>query len=183
MANTYTLIASSTLATAAPSFDFTSISASFWDLRLHLSVRGVVAGNDANIVMTINNVSGNNYRSILQYANSNTTSQSSNNGYPSLATNMAWGGGIMPANGGDANAFMNGMLLIPGYRQTTNLAPFRGMMAYWTQNRTSGSNVFWGQSASQTSDTSAVNRITLTVSGGANFAVGSTVSLYGCTNT
>lgn len=185
---TFVKIASTTLTSATPTFDFTDIPNTYYDLRLHLSVRSdLSAANDCNVGLTVNGLGGTTYRSVLVYANSNTTSIGNSNGVGDAfqagmnGSNIPWGGGIMPAANGTTNSFMNGTILIGGYTQTSNTWQ-RAIGTHWGQIRTSGSNVFWGITGAQAKMAAAINRITLTAAS-SNFVVGSTVSLYGCTNT
>jgi len=186
---TFTRIASSTLVSASPTFDFTGIPNTFYDLRLYLSVRSDLgAGIDANVTMTINGLGSNSYRSVLVYNNSDSSSAGASNGVGTAfqagmnGSDSPWGGGIMPSSNGTSNSFMNGFILIPGYTQTSNTWQ-RSVGAHWGQIRSAGSNVFWGLTGTQVKMSAAVNRITLTAAGSSNFVIGSTVSLYGCTNT
>jgi hypothetical protein len=185
---TFVKIASTTLVSATPTFDFTAIPNTYYDLRLHLSVRSdLSAANDCNVNLTVNGLTTSSYRSVLVYPTSNSTSAGNSNGVGDAfqagmnGANSLWGGGIMPAANGTTNAFMNGTVLIGGYTQTSNTWQ-RAIGTHWGGIRNGGSNVFWGIVGTQVKMSAAVNRITLTASG-SNFVVGSTVSLYGCTNT
>jgi len=186
---TFVKIASTTLTSATTTFDFTGIPNTYYDLRLHLSVRSDLgAGNQANVELTLNGLGANSYRSVLVYNNTNTTSIGESNGVGTAfqagmnGSMGPWGGGIMPSANGTANSFMNGTILIPGYTQTSNTWQ-RSVGAHWGSIRNGGSNVFWGLTGNQVKMSAAVNRVTLTAAGSSNFVVGSTVSLYGCTNT
>lgn len=178
---TYTLIQSTTLASNTASVDFNNISQSYYDLRLHFSV-AVTGSGDADLPMTLNATSGN-YRTIILYPNSATTFTGYGVGYtgsPNYA-NIVWAvGGNIPG-AARSGLYSNGTTIIPGYRNTTNLL----YRAVGSENGTainSPGNWYtlagaqWGQST-------AVSRLTFTLSAGYGLiAAGSTLSLYGCTN-
>lgn len=184
MPSTWTLITSTTLGSNTANFDFQNIPASYYDLRLLLSVRGTTTtGNDCDVNMTINGVSSG-YRSVMMYPNTNTSTTGTSNGVSGtslVGTSMPWGGGVMPTANGTANSFMNGWVLIPGYVNTENL-PVRTLGSWFGSIRAGGSNVFYGAAYGASNTTSVVNRVTLTPSSGL-FLAGSTVSLYGVKNT
>jgi hypothetical protein len=182
---TYTLIRSETLASDAASIDFTSISQSYYDLRFHYSIRvtGAVQGADINV--TFNNAS-NVYRGVIMYPENATNTR----GYAVGATSsdyaaMIWAaGGNVPGASTPSGTFSNGRGLVPGYTNSTNLnrRSFGTQSASATSNNNSPSSVM--MSGNQRSNGEAVNRVTFTLASGFGLmAAGSTISLYGCSNT
>lgn len=184
---TYTLIATSTLTSNAPTFNFTSIPATYYDLRLHFSCRADVAGQisrDSNF--TMNGATTNSYATVMMYNNTNSSSYGVSDGVTGDnfgAANSVWGGGISPAATATTGAFSNGQILIPGYVNTLtrNKARFAG--SYWGSISVGGGIIYYGTVGTRSNVTGVVNRVTLTCAGGSNYLAGSTVSLYGCTNT
>jgi hypothetical protein len=179
---TYSLISSTTLTSTASVIDFTSIPQGYYDLRFHYSIRVTGAVSGADIKVTINNLS-NVYRSVIMYADSTTNIRGY--GVGNASSNYAdaiWAaGGNIPGANSLANVFSNGTMLIPGYRNTTNLSR-RG---FGTDTVTVTDNAAnWAViSGAQTSNPAAVNRVTFTLDAGyGSLAIGSTISLYGCNN-
>jgi hypothetical protein len=179
---TYTLIASTTLPTATSTIDFTSIPQGYYDLRFHYSLRVTGAVSGADMKVTLNNLTGV-YRSVIMY--SDTASNVRGYGVGNASSNYAeaiWAaGGNIPGANSLANVFSNGTMLIPGYRNTTNLSR-RGFGTDSVTVTDNASN--WGViSGAQTSNPGAVNRVTFTLDAGYGLiAAGSTISLYGCNN-
>jgi hypothetical protein len=71
--------------------------------------------------------------------------------------------------------------LIPGYVNTLNRNKARYALTDWGSSTTGSGIMYFGLVGTRSSVTSVVNRVTLTAAAG-NFAAGSTVSLYGCSN-
>ena len=184
---TYTLIASTTLSSPAPTFDFTSIPNTYYDLRLHFSTRADVAGQvSRDSTFTMNGATTNSYVAGMMYNSTNTQSYGVFDGISGDnfgAANSVWGGGISPAGTATSGSYSNGLILIPGYVNTLtrNKARFAGTI--WGAINTAGGMIFYGVVGTRSNVTSVVNRVTLTCAGGSNYLAGSTVSLYGCNNT
>jgi hypothetical protein len=184
---TYTKIASTTLTSATPTFDFTSIPDTYYDLRLRFSLRADTAGQQAaDINLTLNGATTNSYASVMLYNNTTTSSYGVSNGVSGNnfgAANSVWGGGVAPAAGSAVgNTFSNGQLLIPGYVNTVNRNKARFALTDWGSSTTGSGIMYYGLVGTRSAVTAVINRVTLTCSTG-NFVVGSTVSLYGCSNT
>ena len=182
---TYNLIKSTTLASNAASFDFTDIPQTYYDLRVHYSLR-VTGSSMADLPLNMNNNYGNTWRGIIMYPDSNTNTRGygvgnggTNPDYPSAlwaASGQIAGGATCPTG-----TYSNGMMLIPGYRNTTNL--YRRSIMTDNFTLTTGTGNFFSISSFQTSDASAVTRLTFNLNAGYGLlAAGSTISLYGCTN-
>lgn len=184
---TYTKIASTTLSSATPTFDFTNIPDTFFDLRLRFSLRTDVAGQQAtDVQLTLNGATTNSYAAVMLYNNTTTSSFGVSNGVSGsgfAAANSVWGGGVAPAAASAVGStFSNGQLLIPGYVNTTLRNKARFALTDWGSSTTGSGIMFYGLVGTRSAVTAAVTRVTLTAAAG-NFVVGSTVSLYGCSNT
>lgn len=178
----YELIQSTTLTSTASVIDFQNIPQGYYDLRFHYSLRATGANDGADVKVTLNNQTGL-YRAVILYQDTTTNMRGYGVGFPNSDHSAAiWAaGGNIPGGNSIANAFSNGTMIIPGYRNTTNLTR-RGFGTESFTVRDNAAN--WGIFAgSQTSDESAVNRVTFTLDSGYGlYAVGSTISLYGCNN-
>ena len=110
MANTYTLIASSTVGSGgASSIDFTSIANTWTDLVLKASVRSTFSGNYGNIIVSINGATTS--ESMRQIWGDGSTTYS-NNDTPIYGT-------MMTQAGATANVFSNIEIYIPNYASST----------------------------------------------------------------
>lgn len=182
---TYTLIQSTTLSSNASSIDFNNIPQSYYDLRLHFSLRVTGAVNGADLPMVFNGTSvTNNWRGVIMYNDSATNVRGYGVGVGSFNYPTAvWAsGGNIPGGNQPSNIFNNGRLLIPGYTNTTSI--YRGVGSDVCTPSTSGTSVSWTTiSGLQTSNNAAVNRVYFALDAGYGLiAAGSTISLYGCTN-
>ena len=167
MANTYTLIASSTVGSGgASSIDFTSIPATYTDLVLKFSLRdGTYASTLATAYVKFNNTTANRSTRWLYGNGSAAGSGNASNMYlPNI-----------PGNTATASTFGNGELYIPNYAGSTNKSSSADVVPEGNTSSTYMSLV-----ANLWSDTSAINQITLTSDG--NFAQYSTAYLYGIKN-
>ena len=182
---TYNLIQTTTLSANAASIDFNNISQSYYDLRLHYSIR-VTGSSMADLPLTMNNNTGAVWRGLIMYPDSNTNTRGYGVGNGATDPNYvsaiwAAGGNISGGANCPTNSYTNGQMLIPGYRNTTN--QYRRSIV--TDNfalTTAGAN-FFSISGHQTSDVTAVTRLTFNLNAGYGLiAAGSTISLYGCTN-
>lgn len=108
MANTFELIASSTLASAASSIDFTSIPSTYTDLVVKLSVRATTASTDDQLRIKFNgNAVGTNFSLRgIQGTGSSVSSGTSTTG---------WIVGGINANTSTASTFTNVELYLPNY--------------------------------------------------------------------
>jgi hypothetical protein len=184
---TYTLISSQTLASNAAVIDFTSISQSYYDLRFHYSLRTTGGSTGADIQVTINGDAGATYRNIIVYNDTPTNYRGYALGGNAYSyTSYIWSaGGNIPTAGQTAGLFSNGRMLVPGYSNSNTL--YRRSVGTDTSTVTTGSagnpsNIVL--SAGSKSTGAAVSRVTFTLASGYGLiAAGSTISLYGCTNT
>ena len=165
MANpTMTLIASVTVGSGgAATIDFTSIPSTYTDLCLKLSARSTTTDEYCNI--SFNGV---------------TTNLSGIYLYGSIATPTS--GSLVPifytdSSATTANTFGNGEIYIPNYSGSANKS--MSIDSVTENNATGASKIL---QAGLWSNTSAINRITLTHSGTGIFVQYSTAYLYGISN-
>ena len=176
MANTYTLISSVTVgAGGAASIDFTSIPATYTDLKLVLSLRGNAAQYDDYINLRFNNDSGANYsaRNLSAVGGGGVDSRSWS------AQTYGYAFQIDAANS-TANTFGNVEIYIPNYTSSNTKSFSNDGVAEqngdtWTNRQSSLNAGLW-------SGTAAINRITLSVGGSTLWVQYSTAYLYGIKN-
>ena len=176
MAITYEPIATTTLGSAAASISFTSISQTYTDLVIVASVNGATAehlyarwGNSAYD-------SGTNYSNTAIYARRNGTNtaeefgseRTSNFSYARL-TPFTFG---VPSA---ASTFGASITHIQNYANTTTYK------TALVRSSTAGNTAYAGTEATVVlwRSTSAINQIQFTISNGANFQTGTTITLYG----
>lgn len=169
-----TLISTITVgAGGVASIDFTSVSSSFTDLMLTFSLRSTsTAGPAASANITFNG-SATGYSEKLLYNNSSGGAASGSR----TGTFLDWSG-LINAGLSTVNTFSNNQLYVPNYTSATN----KMTSAECIQEEQSSTSGYWNHyiTAGLWSNTSAINRITLTSSAG-NFAQYSSASLYGIT--
>ena len=167
MANTYTLIASST-ATSSTTVTFSSIPSTYTDLLVKCSGR-TVDGAWSNWIIRFNG-STSGYTS--KTLGGDGTSASS---YSNTFTNGAWIGTLDSA-GQTANTFTSADIYIPNY----NSSNYKSISA----DNTTETNATVAYSALQAglwSNTAAITSVSIVTDGG-NFNTGSTFYLYGIKN-
>lgn len=171
MANTYTLISSNVLSTAAASVTFSSIPATYTDLVLRIGVRSTAAGiYPDGLQTTFNGSSAANYSQTFLYADAATPSSS---GY----SNQTLMNILATVNGGTStsNTFSNIEIYIPDYAGSKN----KTLNTSLATETNSTSNLVWtiGSYAGLWSDTAAISSIAFNC--GANLEAGSSFYLYG----
>ena len=170
MANTFTLIASSTVGVlGAASIDFTSIPSTYTDLCLKVSARGTATANTVNCYATFNS-SASGYTDRLLYGNGSVAGSLSNISTTSLFI------GDIPAANYTANTFSGKDTYIPNYAGSTYKSVSLDNV---TENNATAS--YAELDAGLWSNTAAITSISLSVSSG-NFAQYSTAYLYGVKN-
>jgi len=169
MANTYQLISSNVFTTAAASFTFSSIPATYTDLVIRYSTRASVAGTTRSYRITMNG-SATGYS--WTYMNGNGASTDSAIG-TSLAFDLA-----LNQNGDTttANTFTNGELYFASYASST----FK-VMSSDTANENNATTAFRNVVANLWQDTSAITSITI-ANPTDNIMSGSSFYLYGIKN-
>jgi hypothetical protein len=166
MANTFELIASTTLGSAQANIDFTSIPSTYTDLCLKFSARTAQAEVATWLKIAFN---GSAASFSSRYLVGNGSAASSN-------TLAQYGGDGVSANA-TASTFSNVEIYIPNYAGSANKS--YSVDSVTENNATSA---FALLIAGLWSNTAAINQITLTPNTGANFVQHSSAYLYGVKN-
>ena len=170
MANTFELIASSTVgAGGASSISFSSIPATFTDLSLKVSTRGASTGT---LVLVQFNSSASGYQA--RWVDGDGSATSSGNNSSTLQNLMAW----TESSSTTANTFGNFELYIPNYAGSN----YKSVSSDYVNENNATGGISYGLLANLWSNTAAINAISLSIYGGTNFAQYSTAYLYGVKN-
>ena len=174
MANTFTLIASSTVGSGgAANIEFTSIPATYTDLVIKYSLRTAAAGSRDDIKITVNSNTGSNYSARRLYgADLNVASQASSGTPSDLNT------GAVNGNGATSNTFANIEYYIPNYAGSNNK---NISLDFVTENNTADP-MFLGLTAILWSSASAITSFKIESKAANNFLQYSTAYLYGIKN-
>jgi hypothetical protein len=167
MPNTFELIASTTLGSAASSIDFTSIPSTYTDLCVLLSTRN--SSTNLNNSIGINGSTSNFSLRVLGGDGSSTYSASRTDNLNAF---------LSTESGNTSNTFASTYFYFPNYAGSTN-------KSYSVDNVTenNGSGAYAQLLAGLWSQTAAINRITFYAGNGAsNFVTNSTAYLYGVKN-
>lgn len=169
MANTYTLIASSTATTSVANIEFTSIPATYTDLVVVYSARTNYAGTSDEAYLTFNNNTSN-YSWRMLFGGGNSAASVSD----SAASNIA--GMQIPGGNSTVSTFSNGQIYIPNYTSSNN----KSVSSEATQedNQTSA---YIKIVAGLWSNSAAITSVKLSGQAG-NFVQYSTAYLYGIKN-
>jgi hypothetical protein len=169
MATTYEPIATTTLGSAAASITFSSIPATYTDLRLIYVVQGTAAGQ---LCFTRFNgdTSGSTLYSLTNLYGDGTSATSSANTSRSSWFDFQFG---MPSSG---NTFAFGTIDIFSYAGST----FKTGLLTGSNDANGSGDV--DRRVGLYRSTSAITSITLTPQVSGNFAIGSTATLYGIKN-
>ena len=169
MANTYTLIASSTVGSGgAANIEFTSIPATYTDLLIKMSLRSNRSLVVDGIVMRFNNdTTSGNYTAKRLYGNgSSTASDSPNNGMP-----------FMDGNTATSSTFGNAEIYIPNYTgSNAKSASVDGV------NENNATEAYASLYAFLWSGTAAISSIKITSETADTILQYSTAYLYGISN-
>ena len=155
MASTYTPIATYTVPSAATSYTFSSIPATYTDLVL---VSNGTASSAADIYLQFNSDTGSNYSRTFVYGDGSTAASARSSNSTTLAINYF------------ATTQSNNICQIQNYANTTT---YKTALA---RGNNSGFTIAY---AGLWRSTAAINSITLTASGGFTISTGSTFTLYG----
>lgn len=179
MPSTYNAIATATATGSTQNFTFSSIPATFTDLRIIISGRSDEATAISNCNIYFNNASGVSGQWVYMWSRGqgNQTTPA----FAANSTNSVWfpvSTFAFPAASGastNANAFF--IIDVLDYRSSWyKIAYLEGVVGYalatTTNNRTGNSVGMWKSSA-------VINRIDLQSGGAANWAAGTTATLYG----
>lgn len=162
---TMTLIETKTLGTAAAAIEFTSIPQTHTDLVLLISSRP--ASGAIGVILAALNGSSANF----------TSRQIEGNGSsPNSGTSTTGRVGVVGDSGDTANTFASSKVYITNYTAST-----AKVISADAVNETNGTTAYQILYSTLWNNTAAITSISLTSTSGANFAVGSTVSLYGIT--
>jgi len=170
MANTYIFISSLTAGGGgSATFDFTSIPATYTDLHLVVSGRNSSVGNDSRFSVQFNGSSSNlSQRRLYENAGGAAVSDAPASAIQPTAVNQ---------NNYVANTFASAEIYIPNY--AGNNYKSISINAVTSDNDNANYAMLL---AGLWSDTSAINRITLTPLSSGSFAQYSTAYLYGISN-
>jgi hypothetical protein len=169
MANTYTLIQSAT--STSTSVTFSSIPATYTDLKIVASARSD-AGTVYDIAfMRFNSDAGNNYSGKILYGTGAVTG-SANAGTSAIDFRYYNGANATTSSFGSTEAY------IPNYASTTAYKS----VSIDGVSENNATAAFAAINAGLWSSNSAINSITILNAGGANFVTGSTFYLYGIKN-
>jgi hypothetical protein len=169
MANTFELIASSTVGSGgAASFTFSSIASTWTDLVLKLSGRTDNGGNEVNISISINGSTSN-------FSQKGLYGDGSAAGSFSRADNLNIV--LVVASGATASTFGNAEFYLPNYAGSTNKS-----FSVDDVSETNGTTAYAQMHAGLWSNTAAITSIALTPQGAGNFVQYSTAYLYGVKN-
>jgi len=167
MANTYTLISSTNLSSAATSISFSSIPSTYTDLQLVVSARGTTTLANGGYVY-------------LFYPNGATTNLTSRYilGTGSAASSVTDTAPFVYMTPSDytANTFGTSSIYMPNYAGSTNKS-FSIESAMENNATAAQMNIF----AALWSQTTAISSLTITAAGG-SFAINTTAYLYGVNN-
>lgn len=173
MANTYTLIASSTVGSGgASTIDFTSIPSTYTDLIVKYSLRASNAAAYNSSSITING-SSTGYSELNLYGNSTGGVSLSNSG---SQIDYFW----VPAANATSNTFGNSEIYIPRYSGSSNKSVSFSITSENASTATNGA--FTGIMSGLWGNTSVINRVTITAGSSASFVQYSSAYLYGVSN-
>jgi hypothetical protein len=165
MPATYEPIATTTLGTAAASIDFTSISASYTDLRLVLVAKN--ATNSSNPNLTVNNDTGTNYSVTRLFGNGTTVTSNRNASITSVGLNDGYN-----LSTAQWQTFFVDFFSYAG-------SSYKTFLINSNQDENGAGEV--GRYVGMWRSTSTITSVKMTVSAG-TFAIGTTATLYGIKN-
>ena len=173
MANTYTLIASSTVGSGgAASIDFTSIPSTYTDLVIKLSIRTTRASIIDYGAMRFNSDSGSNYSARYLQGFSGAASSSTNGNATQLEIPNALNGDTSTAN-----TFNNAEIYIPNYAGSNQKS-----VSFDAVTENNATDAITMLQAGKWSGTAAITSMTIYSANGFNFKQYSTAYLYGVKN-
>lgn len=171
MANTYSLISSTTLASSAASVAFSSIPQIFTDLVLRVSARSTYVSAVQEQIWIRLNSSGSGYSGRFLIGNGTAASSA-----PEDRTDYWYKGIYVPASGATTSTFGSAEIYLPKYTGSDNK-----VMSSFAVAETNATGAYLGVEAGLWSNTSAITSISM-ISGFGNWASGSTFYLYGIRN-
>ena len=162
--NTYTAIATQTLASAASSVTFNSIPSGYTDLVLVISARSTNSGADDSMYFQLNGDTGSNYSWTRLLGNGSSASS-----YRLASQTAGTFDGL--AGGGSASGTYNAMVL--NFQNYSNTSTYKTVIG-----RSGTAGAYTLAAVNLWRSTSAISSIYVQPAVG-SFAVGSTFSLYG----
>ena len=170
MADTYKLIASQTLSSAAASITINSLPSTYKDLEIRVSARSSRAFDYDAYFLTLNGDSSTNY-SYQSFYSQGSSSGADNSGanYTKILAGYATGAS------GTANTFSSNQILITNYAGSLHKA----IKISSVEEYNSAAANYITTIASRYGSTSAITSLTLTMDGGRNFVAGSSIYIYG----
>jgi hypothetical protein len=171
MANTYTLISSNVLSSAAASVTFSAIPSTYTDLVLRATARNSAAVNNASLGVRVNGLSTTIYSHIYLQG----TGSSASSSLSSSATSLD--GNTFEGSTRTANTFTVIEFYIPNYAGATN-KPISGI----SHGEDNSAFALTRATANLIRSTAAITSIELFDTASANFIAGSSFYLYGIKN-
>jgi len=169
MANTFELISTTTVATAAHAVTVSSIPQTYTDLAILISARSDNSGS-SEMQFAINSVTTG-YSNKMVYTNNGTSalSASASNAF------YTWGGAVV-GSGATANTFSNCFVYFPNYSSTTIA---KSMSSDATAENNATASIIWLNAGLNTT-TAAITSLTFYCwQAFINFVPGTTFTLYG----
>lgn len=175
MADTYTLISSSTLGSTTASVTFSSIPSTYTDLVVKCSAR-TTNGSYSYLAIQFNGNTSSIYNGIMLYSNSS----GSISGASTANTSFDNGNIVTRANGSNSpsGTFSNTEIYIPNYNSSAN-KPYTTQGAI-TNNSTT--NIFLAELVNIFKSTSPITSLSLYAYSADSFVAGSSFYLYGIKN-
>ena len=167
MANTYTLIAGTTLGTATANIDFSSIPSTYTDLCLKVSFRSAAAALYDGLYLKINNSSSTFTYKAIQGNGAAASSFSGSVGYA----------GDLNANTSTASTFASAEFYIPNYTSSNYKS-----ISIDSVGETNATTIYSHLVASLWSTTTAINQLTVYTQSGSNLMAYTSAYLYGIKN-
>jgi len=172
MANTYKLIASSTVGSGgAANITFSSIAGTYTDLLLKVSLRSGASAFNDYVLLQFNSSGGTAYSDRQLTGNGTAASSASRSGNAQMYAIASSGAS------NTASTFGNGEYYIPNYAGSANKS-----ISLDAVNENNGTEAYANLSAGLWSNTAAITSIVLTNNSATNFVQYSTAYLYGIKN-
>jgi hypothetical protein len=161
MPSTYEPIATTTLGTAAATITFSSIPSTYTDLVLVGSIIGS-AGNDCH--MRVNGDSGTNYSNTFLFGSGSSVISSA------VTNSSIIYGNVTSMDAGEVNT------MLVNFQNYSNTTTNKTVLVRYNSTTT---GKYVTASVAMWRSTSAINSITVTTNATGNFAIGTTVTIYG----
>jgi len=169
MANTFELIASSTVGSGGTStITFSSIPATYTDLCLKLSLRSGASAFNDYILIQFNSSGGTAYSDRQLTGSGSAASSANRSGNPYIYAIASSGAS------NTASTFSNGEIYIPNYAGSSNKS-----ISLDAVNENNGTEAYANLTAGLWANSAAITSITITNNSATNFVQYSTAYLYG----